>query len=126
VRALDAEVVLRLSSSPQAGWAAPEVITEAPGIESVTVIEEQPGFISVRVISPTAFTGSGSLGNFATLSDDRGRTYELFHGSASPQDRASLWDFVGPLPADVSTLTLTIPGAVQVEPGPWHLSLTPP
>ncbi|MPZ98170.1 MAG: hypothetical protein GEU80_02350 [Dehalococcoidia bacterium] len=117
------DTVLRLSPSEASGWTSPYVETDATRIHNVSVLEEQPGFVSVRIESSASFTGSGSPGNVATLQDQTGRSYDLHHVSGSPGGGYSQWDFVGPLATDAEVLTLTIPGLLQVESGPWLLTV---
>lgn len=120
----ESPVTIDLARESDGSWRAENLATAVPSASAVDVRLEVEGYTGIRVSAPVLFTGSGSPGNFATLHDDLGNVYELFHGSGSPNRGFSQWDFVGSIAEDASTLQLGIPGNVSVESGAWTLAGT--
>ncbi|MPZ50286.1 MAG: hypothetical protein GEU75_13480 [Dehalococcoidia bacterium] len=118
-RPIDKEVSLRLVRSGAGLWSALDLPSLIPDAAGLTV--EEGEYVSIRLTAPTAYTGRGAPGNNATLTDNLGNAYRLYHGSASMPPRHSQWDFVGPLAIGVSELSLTLPGYLAIEEGSWEL-----
>lgn len=107
-------------SSDQGGWHADSLPAAVAATDSAIVVDDR--FVSVRLVSDKAVIGSGSPGNLATLTDDQGKTYPLYHGSSSLPAGVAQWDFEGPMGAGATRLTLTIPGYSEIEQGDWGAS----
>ncbi|MFN0096518.1 MAG: hypothetical protein ACKVVT_17305 [Dehalococcoidia bacterium] len=90
-------------------------ITSTEVSEAVLFYQERGNFTSVRLTSHIGFTGRGSPGNGATLTDNLGNRYPLYHGSGTFPPKHSQWDFEGKLAEGVTSVRLDVPGSYLTE-----------
>lgn len=119
-RPVDQSVSFRLARDEMGAWQA-LAPASVPEVTAIQVTEE--GYLSLRLDAEVAFTGRGSPGNHACLTDDRGNAYALYHGSGAFPPRYSQWDFTGPVAADAQELLFELPGHLAIEHGAWELLL---
>ncbi len=127
---VDQAIAIELTRDEDGSWAG-EVLVEGETITVNGADTEDHGepFFSVRLAGPAGGTvllpglGRSSPAD-PTLSDDLGRVYRLYHGSASlggedgKQPLEAGLDYEGHAQPGAAVLTLSVPGYSRIIPGP--------
>lgn len=111
------------------GWTGSAVVA---GEQFTASVIESGGFVHVRVEGPEGGTLvlTGAVTGGATLTDDTGTKYDLYHGTDLTPDNnpgvvgpVSIMDFAGEIPTSVQKLALRVGGHQEILRGDWLMPL---
>lgn len=91
-------------------------------VNAASIQDHSEPFFSVSIASTLMLNLPGTHEGQPTLTDNLGRSYPLYHGSANFPPTTTTFDFDGTVDPAATQLTLAVPGYSSVESGDWTLS----
>ncbi|MCA9830345.1 MAG: hypothetical protein R3B97_11340 [Dehalococcoidia bacterium] len=118
-------IVVTLSRTPDGWVSGTGSVAGTPISASVEASTQADGsrYTTIAITSALALNMLGSEGQGASLTDEAGNSYSLYHGSGTVPPSVSRWDFEGAVADNIQRLTFTLPGYARLEAGDWSLTL---